>query len=305
MTFPESSISVSQAGYPRRLSEVRDAPERLFVRGHVDLSTMRRAVVLVGARAAGRASVEAASELAHGLVERGVTVISGGALGVDAAAHRGALAALRADKARAGATTVAVFGCGLDIIYPERHRDLFDDICRLGGALVSQFEAAAPPRSWHFARRNRTMAGMADAVVVVGAGARSGALRTAEAAREYGRPVAAMPGSPGCEALIARGAAVVRDLGDLLSLLDGEPVRPHTPLPHPDTASARVLSSLEGAQARDVDDLVAGTGLGVGEINRALIELELGGLVVPRPGVGYVCSSLARELLATHSSHGR
>ena len=295
------TIAATDAGYPRRLREVSDKPEWLEVRGH--LPEAEQAIAIVGARAASQGDAQAAHDLAYALARRGTLVVSGGALGIDAAAHRGALAAAQETGTPATGTTVAVLGCGLDVVYPERHGALYRDIGE-HGAVVSQFVRDAPPRGWHFARRNRTLAALADAVVVIGAGAHSGALRTAQAARHYHRLVAAMPGSPGGEALIASGAAVVRTIDDLDSALAGAPVRPTVTLPDAASPNYRVLRQLEGGDRKDIDQLVQGTGFGVRVVQRALVRLELDGLVVPRPGLGYECSRLAMELLAARGACG-
>ncbi|MEM9492600.1 MAG: DNA-processing protein DprA, partial [Myxococcota bacterium] len=174
MSVSESILRRGGADYPSRLLGVRGAPDCLHLRGA--LVPTERAVAIVGARAARQRDVEAAYRLASELARAGIYVVSGGALGVDAAAHRGAL-----DAAHPGrpALTAAVFGCGLSIAYPARNRSLFEDIYRAGGALLSEFPDVAQPRAWHFVRRNKTMAGMTDAVLVVAAGAQSGSLHTA------------------------------------------------------------------------------------------------------------------------------
>jgi DNA processing protein len=132
-------------GYPTRLADLRDAPVRLHVRGRLDEPT--RSVAIVGTRAASGHGAAAARALAGELAAAGWVVISGGAIGIDAAAHRGAL--------DAGGATVAVLASGLDAPYPHRHHPLFDELCGRGGALVTPFEPGVPPRRWHFVRRNR------------------------------------------------------------------------------------------------------------------------------------------------------
>lgn len=295
------TIKRTDAGYPRRLSEVKDGPEWLQFRGR--LLEAEQAIVIVGARAADEDQVRLAYELAYALARRGTLVISGGALGVDAAAHRGALAAAREPGTPASGTTVAVLGCGLDVVYPERHVALFHEIAT-AGALVSQFPRDTAPRAWYFARRNRTMAALADAVLVIGAGAHSGALRTAQAARSYGRLLAAVPGSPGCEALIASGAAVVREIADLDRAFAGTPSRPTVSLPDKNTPNFQVLSLLQPGSAHGANELAVRLGFNIRVVQRALTSLELDGLVVPRAGLGYECSLLAQELLAARGASG-
>jgi DNA processing protein len=207
---------------------------------------------------------------------------------VDAAAHRGAL--------EVGGATVAVLGSGLDVAYPARNRPLFGEICDAGGALVSPFAAGMPPRPGCFVRRNRVIAAMADAVIVIEASLGSGSLHTAAAAHEYGRVLGAVPGTPGCEALIAQGAALATSAEDVLAALAGRPRRPQVALPEDGSERARVLAVLDD-DARDEDDIADSTGLAIRQVSRALAGLELEGLAVLLPGRSYVRSVLARELM--------
>ncbi len=155
-------------------------------------------VAIVGARAATRPALAFARELAEALAREGRIVVSGGALGVDGAAHEGALAA--------GGCTLVVLGTGVDVVYPARHAGLFERVMERG-ALMSPFEDGALPAPWRFPRRNPLIAALGDATIVVEASLRSGSLGTAAAARELGRPLWARPGSSGCDALLARGEA--------------------------------------------------------------------------------------------------
>lgn len=291
--------------YPKRLRALRTPPSQLEVLGRTQIfQTMEqpgvRVVAIVGARAASVGETTAAYELALALAQRGVIVVSGGAIGVDTAAHQGALAAHPASGASyERGSTIAVLGCGVGVTYPERNRALFEEIRVRGGVLISQFDTLASPRPWHFVRRNQVIAGMADAVVVMAAGRRSGALHTARAARELGRVVCAMPGRPGCDALIAAGAAVVRNVRECEDALSGKAVKPAICLPPHDTPGFLVLSCLNDIKSRDINDINAETGLSVRDINRALTSLELDGLVTHEPGRRFVCTYLARELLAS------
>jgi DNA processing protein len=287
----------TDAGYPRRLHALRGVLPPLHVRhqGENGWADAVHSVAIVGARAAKLGAVAQTRALACALAERGVVIVSGGALGVDAAAHQGALDS----HARTGVgTTAAVLGCGLDIVYPPQHGPLFDDICAAGGAVISPFKADAPPRAGHFVRRNAVIAGLADAVVVIGAGASSGALHTAAAAARMGRLVAAVPGSTGCDRLIAQGAAVVEQASDLWDALAGQPHRPTAELPAPDSPGARVLGILDRANERACEDIAVRTGMSPRDVARTLTGLELDGLAIARPGQRYVRSALAEELLA-------
>jgi DNA processing protein len=278
-------IARDDGRYPRRLGGLPDAPPNLYVRGVLEERPV--AVAIVGARAASGHATATARALAAELAAGGALVVSGGAVGVDAAAHRGAL--------DAGGATVAVLGSGLDVAYPARNRPLFGALCEAGGAVVSPFAPGVPPRPGCFVRRNRVIAGMVDLVVVIEANLGSGSLHTAEAARDYGRGLGAVPGTPGCEALIAQGAALVRSADDVAAALDGRPRRPEIALPEPGSERARVLAALDD-EARAEDDIADCTGLAIRQVSRALVGLELEGLAVLLPGRSYVRSALAREL---------
>lgn len=189
--FPQRAIA---AGWNRPI----------FVRGAVSEGP---AVAIVGARAATTVAMQNAYNLAKNLANRGIHVVSGGALGIDGAAHRGALIG--------GGTTTVVLGTGCDIVYPDRHAELFQDVLRGGGALASLVPDGTPPQRYSFVRRNRLIAALVDMVIVVEADLRSGSLSTARAARGYGRLVAACPGSPGCNRLLSDGAAVIDTEADV------------------------------------------------------------------------------------------
>lgn len=279
------AIDRGDPGYPRRLRAVDRAPELLWVAGRLLEAPL--VVAIVGARAATGHGVDAARSLARQVAAAGGSVVSGGAVGIDAAAHRGAL--------EVGGHTAAVLACGVDIIYPERNRPLFGDLVAAGGALASPYPPGTTPRRGQFIKRNGVIAGMADAVVVVEAAAGSGSLHTAGAARIAGRVVGAMPGSPGCESLLARGAALIRDLGDLEDALAGRPRRPQVALPESDSEEARVLAALDDRAALDEDAIAERSGLQVRQVLRALTGLELEGLALAS-GSSYLRSPLARAL---------
>lgn len=266
-----------------------DAPAVLHVRGALPRpSEGAPTVAIVGSRAASGWGMEAAERLGEAIAVAGGVVVSGGALGIDAAAHRGALAG--------GGATVAVLAAGLDHLYPARNRRLFAAIADTG-ALVTPYQLGTPVRRWQFVRRNRIIAGLADIVVVLEATVSSGSLYTAAAARDYGRLLGAMPGSPGCEALIAQGAAVVADGADLRAALAGRPRRPEVHLPSQSSEGARVLAALDEL-GHDPHALSRTTGLPIRAVTRALAELELDGLALLLPGQLYARSQLAASLIA-------
>lgn len=288
-------VTLVSARYPRRLREIPDPPPVLFVAG--DPAVLDRAqIALVGSRRATPLGVETAEALAAGLAERGLCITSGLALGVDAAGHRGAIAA--------GGHTVAVAGHGLDRVYPRRHRTLAREVAA-SGALVSEFPPGTPPLPAHFPRRNRIISGLSLGVVVVEAARRSGSLITARLAGEQGRDVFAVPGpiqSPltrGCHALIRQGAKLVETVGDILEELPpgswsgtppaaGPPLAPPAPpapigAPALDPSQIRLLECLAHAPV-GIDALVARSGLTAEKVSSILLALELRGLVAPVAG---------------------
>jgi DNA processing protein len=239
------------------------------------------AVAVVGSRAATRDDAQVAFDLAQAWAARDHLIVSGGALGIDAAAHRGALAG--------GGPTVAVLGAGLDVIYPARHGGLFTAIVGSGGALVSMFAHRTQPKPGHFVARNALIAGLADAVVVVAASASSGALHTARAAHALGRPVLAAPGTPGCDRLIAAGAGVCTTADDLDRALAGAPRRPVVAPVVGDAAAALAALTSDG---RDAETLAQILSWSAPRAAAALFELELLDLAIALPGRKYVRSTL-------------
>jgi DNA processing protein len=173
-------LTVLDEAYPSNLRMVYDRPPFLFIRGQLEPEDTR-ALAVVGTRKASEDGLRAADGIARGLVERGLTVVSGLAKGIDAAAHEGALAA--------GGRTIAVIGTGIQLVYPKEHADLTERIVAAGGAVVSQFWPDSPPTRYRFPMRNRTMSGMALGTVVVEASGKSGARMQARIALEHGKRV--------------------------------------------------------------------------------------------------------------------
>ena len=200
-------------GYPKRLLDLRDPPNPLYICGNAALFE-RPAIAIVGSRKASPQGLYIASELSKGLAEAGFLIVSGLARGIDGAAHRAAL------KSPLGKTS-AIFGTGLDCVYPHEHLALANAVAH-SGLLISEFPPGVGPRPSHFPRRNRLIAALALGVVVVEASKRSGSLITARLAADLGREVFAVPGSilggysEGCHSLIQNGAKLVHTLGDIL-----------------------------------------------------------------------------------------
>src|SRR5581483_6531070 len=205
-------ISLGDARYPAALAAIPSPPPLLWIRGCAD-SLSGPMVAIVGSRAASPYALEVARRLAGDLARRNITIVGGMARGVDSAAHRGAL--------EADGVTVAVFGCGVDVIYPPEHDALAADICRRG-ALISELPLETPPLRGFFPRRNRIISGLSLAIVIVEAAEKSGSLITARYALEQGREVLAVPGNilggrnAGAHALLRDGARIVESADDVL-----------------------------------------------------------------------------------------
>jgi len=286
----EDQARVAQAGltvivwgdaeYPARLQAIASAPPVLYVRGALELED-EAAVAIVGSRRATAYGEEMARELARELGRRGLTIVSGLARGIDAAAHRGAL--------EVGARTVAVLGSGLDQVYPPEHQGLAADVAGLG-ALLSEFPLGTAPLRLHFPRRNRIISGLSLGVVVVEAGVESGALITAHHALEQGREVFAVPGrvharySEGCHRLIKAGAKLVESWEDVFAELvpnlkrrrRGRPPGP----PPPDLVGEeqRVYDLLSDGPLH-IDAIIVQSGLGGGRTASVLVGLEMKGVI--------------------------
>lgn len=277
-------LARSSREFPRLLGAIHDPPAGLFLRGTGDPALLSRpAVAIVGARACSGYGASAARTIARDLARAGLVVVSGLARGIDAEAHRGAL--------DAGGTTVAVLGCGIDRDYPAAHAELARRIAGTG-LIVSEYAPGVEPAPWRFPARNRIVAGLTAATVVVEARERSGALITADFALEEGREVFAVPGeitsglSAGTNALLKLGASPLTWADDVLSCFGLQAAE--VAEPSPDGEPAVVLARLYDS-ASSADELVRATGLASSEVARALVELELAGHVTCSDGLYRAC----------------
>ena len=287
-----SASTFAESGFPARLRQIPDPPLLLFHRG--ELTCYRApAVAIVGARRASRLGCETAATLATTLAANGIAVISGLALGIDSAAHRGAL------LAEAGALTIAALGSGLGFVAPVTNMPLAESIVAAGGLLVSEYPPMMQARPHHFPERNRIISGLADVVVVVEANERSGSLITARLALEQGRDVLAVPGpvsaanSRGVNALLKQGAGLVDSAQDVLDALTARGVKANPPAPSESPnqaalspAAALLLETIPGATI-SFDALSRSSGRNAAALNALLSELELAGFVA-RTGGGYI-----------------
>lgn len=276
------ALTLADEDFPERLREAPDPPPALYVDGAM---TDGVSVAIVGSRKSSVSGDETARRLGRALGERGVCVVSGLALGVDAAAHRGAL--------EARGPTIGVLGCGIDVVYPKKNRELFDEVKRCG-ALVSEYYLGEPPLAWRFPARNRIISGLCDVIVVVEAAEKSGALITARHALESGRDVWAVPGPigaaecKGSNKLLSEGAGVIWSIQEFVDSIapnnagvpgtsGPEPGDDDVPAELPEKEAATLLGV--GFEPTEVDVISARSGVSMSELLSALTMLELKGYV--------------------------
>lgn len=277
-----SILTLADTAYPAALLEIADPPNVLYVRGNAAL-LQQRGLGVVGSRNATPQGIQTAEIFARALAAAGLSIISGLALGIDAAAHRGALAA--------GGKTVAVIGTGADRLYPARNKELALAIAE-HGAIVSEFPLGTPAIAANFPRRNRIISGLARGVLVVEAAPESGSLITARLAAEQGREVFAIPGSihspvaRGCHKLIKQGAKLVETAQDVLEELGSFTVDSSPTEPPPSDSETPVLSAL-GHDPCSLDDLLERTGYSTDQLLTELLMLELAGQLATLPGNRY------------------
>ena len=274
--------------YPKLLKEIYDPPLVLFTKGNAQLLNHKQ-IAIVGSRSANISGRDTAGQIAQQLVTHKLVITSGLALGIDAAAHRGAL--------KSGGNTIAVVATGLDKVYPARHRCLSQDILQAGGLIVSEFVPETLPKAGHFPKRNRIISGLCQGVLVVEAEIRSGSLITARCALEQGRDVYAVPGSihnplaKGCHWLIKQGAKLVEGYADIVEELTASAIQPSTSANKENNCQQglfndSLLASVE-YEVTPIDIVVSRSKLPIEVVLTRLTMLELKGLVVAVPG-GYI-----------------
>jgi DNA processing protein len=273
-------VTLADDTYPRALLEIADPPALLYARGRVDL-LQQPALAIVGSRNASPQGESNAEHFAKALSDAGLTIVSGLALGIDAAAHRGGLAGR--------SSTIAVFGTGVDVVYPPRNAPLADAIAH-SGLIVSEFAPGTPAIAHNFPRRNRLISGLARGCLVVEAALASGSLITARCAVDQGREVFALPGSihsplsKGCHALIKAGAKLVESAEDVLAELVGFRAAAAACTSASDPAADSVVLAAMGHDPVDVDSLCTRAGLAAEQVASELLRLELAGRVTVLPG---------------------
>jgi DNA processing protein len=278
-----SLLALDDVSYPRALLATDDPPCLLYCKGLAAL-LQDTALAIVGSRNATPQGIRNAENFAGELADNGLTIVSGLALGIDAAAHRGALAA--------AGNTIAVIGTGADRLYPARNRELAEAIAQRG-LIISEFPLGTPPAAANFPRRNRLISGLARGVLVIEAAVESGSLITARLAGEQGREAFAIPGSihsplsRGCHALIKQGAKLVESAADIIEELAwnaaAAPVPGPTPPPELDQEHTTLLTQI-GHDPCEFDELAERSGLTADRLLAMLLALELDGHIASLPG---------------------
>jgi len=279
-------ITLRDEDYPMRLKDIYDPPALLYVRGELRRED-ELAIAIVGSRKTSPYGRWFTEKIGQDLARHGVTVVSGMARGIDSVAHMGAL--------QGGGRTIAVLGCGVDVIYPSENRNLFHQIIE-HGAVLSEFPMGSPPEGGHFPRRNRIISGLSIGVVIVQASAESGSLITAGYALEQGREVFAVPGNVGAEGsrgtnqLIKEGAKLVESTEDILEEILPQWKRekemlPKAETPVPDLSEEEMLLyRLLGESPLHIDAIIRESQLDPGRVSGLLLNLELKGLISQWPG---------------------
>jgi DNA processing protein len=288
-----SIVSYLDPVYPVNLRQLPDAPPALFVRGSL-VAEDKFSVAIVGSRRATQYGLSIASRFSRDLASQGFTVVSGGARGVDTAAHRGAL--------DGEGRTIVFLGCGVDVSYPADNRRLFDEIADGRGAIVSEFAMGTKPEPWRFPARNRLISGMSLGVLVIESPADSGSLITAREAADQGRDVFAIPGpiengrNSGCHKLIQDGAKLVETVQDILDELGVLSLRSPgaaptltsaAPIPNLPPEQRQILDMLT-LQPRHVDAMIAESNLTAPQVMGILTLLEMRGFAKRIPGNAFV-----------------
>ncbi|MFC1621854.1 DNA-processing protein DprA [Patescibacteria group bacterium] len=281
------SVSVDSSTYPTLLKEIPDPPEVLYYKGNWDRSLFDNCLAVVGSRRMTVYGRRVTEKLVYEVASRGVTVVSGFMYGIDATAHRASLAA----KGK----TIAVLACGVECINPDHQQDLYYEILDSGGLVISEYPGDVRPQLWTYPKRNRIVAGISQATLVVEAAKKSGSLITAGLTREFRRELLAVPGqitsstSVGANNLISSGAMLVRNAEDILNVFG----RGYEDLPIfkevsvGDALRSEIVSSL-AREPMDMDILCETLGLGASEVGAEITMLLLSGQIFEEGGKYYV-----------------
>jgi len=298
----EKVISIQDKKYPRLLKKINDAPEKLFYKGEWDTEIFKNCLAVVGSRRMTISGKRAAELLAGEAAAQGITIVSGFMYGIDAIAHRAAL--------NAGGRTIAVMPCGIDLIHPEYQEELYNDILKNKGLIISEYEGDFQPELWTYPRRNRIVAGLSQAVLVVEAGIKSGSLITANWAKKFKRKIFAAPGpifssvSKGTNQLIKDGAGIATESKDVVDYYRESAVFSSRFIPSRQSgrdpyASQKIqrsrsqnsFSSLENKileqlqrEPMEIDSLARNLGVSISQLGTLLSVMEVKGLVLQEGG---------------------
>ena len=285
----QNTITAEQKEYPKLLKEIgKDAPRQLYYRGVLDVSIFRNCLAVVGARRMTSYGKPVVEQIAGDVAQAGITIVSGFMYGVDAAAHEAAL--------RSGGRTIAVMPCGIDRVHPERQKELHTSIIKQRGLILSEFSGTMLPSNWTYPKRNRIVAGLAQAVLVVEAGAKSGSLITAEYAKKYNRKLFAVPGpitnelSQGTNQLLREGAELASSAKEILDFF-GMPASSFRKGIYQGRKGLElnIVKELK-RESLEIDILARNLGVPVAELGAALSLLQLKGAVSLEQGKYYgVC----------------
>lgn len=271
-----NKVSPLEHSYLQILGSIANSPKELYIMGSIP-PQRQVSVAIIGTRKPSSYGKEVTAKLAHELAKRGVIIVSGLALGVDGIAHTAAI--------EAGGTTIAVLGNGLPKIHPSSHQQLGQKIIDTGGALISEYEPHTPALGFRFLERNRIVSGLADAIVITEAAARSGTLNTAAHALEQGKEIFVVPGnitsplSAGCNALLRQGATPITKSDDILEVIAPQLLQPQSILPLGDNASETTIITLLQSGIRDGDELQQKSGLQAHDFAQTLTMMELSGAI--------------------------
>ncbi|MCQ9208000.1 MAG: DNA-processing protein DprA [Omnitrophica bacterium] len=289
-------IKIDDVRYPKLLKKINSPPEKLYYKGNWDASIFEHCLAVVGSRRMSTYGKLITNKLVSGIARAGISIISGFMFGIDATAHKAAL--------EAGGRTIAVMPCGIDIIHPQYQETLYKQILESKGLIVSELESSFPPALWTYPRRNRIVAGLSQATMVVEAGSKSGSLITAGFARKYKRRLFAVPGpltsvlSNGTIQLIKEGAEIVTSTEDVLAVYGfdvGAGLVPARRNGRPQGSPLQKLSKLEQSIVRklqeepmEIDALTRSVRTSASEIGTALSLMQLKGIVFEERGKYYI-----------------
>lgn len=303
-------ISYEDQNYPYNLKQIEDFPPILYAKGNVDLLKNDNMLAIVGSRNASLSAMKLAENLASNIADNNITIVSGMARGIDKAAHKGALGH--------NGCTIAVMGTGIDVVYPQENEDLYKDIIKKDGLILTEYAFHTRPQASNFPRRNRIVSGLSKGVLVIEAGLRSGSLITAHQALEQGRDVYAVPGAPydarsaGCNKLLKEGAQLVDTPEDILESFNFSPRQfilkakekeemsdlfeysldnqeNNSDIPEQKEELEQEdkytkLLSLISASGEDIDELIRAMQLPTEEVLMTIVELELDNKIIRLPG---------------------